>query len=217
MLLIPKQKVFLGLAWFSLATGLAAAPQATADRSRDKTQEYHALVNRYCVHCHNAGTNTPAASPVFLDSPSFDDVGSNAATWERVIRKLNIGAMPPPGNPRPDAGVLEDFSSWLAARLDANTASNPGRFPLHRLNRAEYADAIRDLLSLSLDPASMLPADSASSGFDNVSDALKTSPLLLERYLAVGLRVAALAVGDRTMGPETTIYPPRVPRGKPST
>ena len=135
---------------------------------------------------------------------------ANAAVWEKVIHKLDLGLMPPPGGPRPDAATAAGLVAYLEGQLDAAAAAapQPGRQPLHRLNRAEYGNAIRDLLGMTVDVESLLPADSSSYGFDNVSDVLKTSPLLLERYLAVALQVSAAAVGDTTVEPRTAHYEP---------
>ena len=204
--------------WATLTASMTARPappaQAVPPAATPASSDYRAMVDRYCAGCHNTRSRTPAGDPLDLTAASLDDPAASAATWERVVRRLNLGAMPPQGSPRPAAGQLEGFVSFLTARLDAHPSPRPGRFPLHRLNRAEYGNAIRDLLGVTLDVASMLPADSASNGFDNVSDALKTSPLLLERYLNVGMRVAAFAVGDTSLDPEMVTYQPRPDRSQ---
>jgi mono/diheme cytochrome c family protein len=204
--------------WVSLTASMTArpAPQvpAATPAAAASPAAYRAMIDRYCVGCHNARSKTPAGDPIDLAAANVDDPASTAATWERVIRRLNLGAMPPQGSPHPGAGELDRFVTWLSGRLDAHASPRPGRFPLHRLNRAEYGNAIRDLLDVKLDFASMLPSDSASHGFDNISDVLKTSPLLLERYLNVGMRVAALAVGDTTLDAEMTTYQPRPDRSQ---
>lgn len=167
-----------------------------------------AVVERYCTECHNDAEREAGLS---LENVDLLNPAANAAVWEKVVHKLDVGLMPPPGGPQPDAKASAALSSYLVARLDEAAAAQPrpGRQPVHRLNRAEYGNAIREVLGISIDVESLLPADSSSFGFDNVSDVLKTSPLLLERYLAVGLRVAATAVGDTTITPSTSHYEPR--------
>jgi len=183
----------------------AAATPPAASASADAAQ-YRALVNKYCVSCHNARTANPAEGPVNLEGAAFDDLLGHAATWERVIRKLSVRAMPPPGMPRPTETEYAGFTGWLAASLDHawEGKSTPGRFVVHRLNRAEYANAIRDLLAVDLDVSDLLPTDGAEFGFDNIATSLKTSPLLLEGYVTAAQRVAAMAVGDPKVKPGTT-------------
>ncbi len=117
--------------------------------------------------------------------------------------------MPPPGEPRPSNEAIASLVSYLETTLDA-TAANPAGAPIRRLTRAAYGNAVRDLLGFPVDVESLLPPDISSNGFDNVSDTLKTSPLLLERYLTVGLRVAGMAIGDTKLGPQATEYLPRL-------
>ena len=116
--------------------------------------------------------------------------------WETVVRKLRTGAMPPPGMPRPDDATLSAVLTSLTTALDRAATPNPGRPLLHRLNRAEYANVVRDLLAIDVDVRSLLPADDSAFGFDNNADLLVVSPSLLERYLSAADRVSALAVGD---------------------
>ena len=129
--------------------------------------------------------------------------------WEKVVRKLRGGMMPPQGMPRPDQATLDSFASSLETALarDAMARPNPGRASLHRLNRTEYANAIRDLLDLEIDVTALLPADDESYGFDNIADVLKVSPSLLEQYLAASHKVSSLAVGDGATPPISQVYP----------
>ncbi len=182
----------------------SAAPPASSATSADAAK-YRALVNKYCLSCHNAHTANPA-DPVNLEGAAFDDLLGHAGTWERVIRKLSVRAMPPPGMPRPTEAEYAGFTGWLATSLDRawEGKSKPGRFVVHRLNRAEYANAIRDLLAVDLDVSDLLPTDGAEFGFDNIATSLKTSPLLLEGYVTAAQRVAAMAVGDPQVKPGTT-------------
>jgi mono/diheme cytochrome c family protein len=179
----------------------ASAPSASADAAK-----YRALVNKYCVGCHNPRGVLTAEGPVNLEGPAFDDLLGHAGMWERVLRKLSVRAMPPPGMPRPTEAEYAGFTGWLAASLDRawEGKSTPGRFVVHRLNRAEYANAVRDLLAVDLDVSDLLPTDGAEFGFDNIATSLKTSPLLLEGYLTAAQRVAAMAVGDPKVKPGTT-------------
>ena len=154
-----------------------------------------ALVSQYCVTCHNDRQKTGGFNLQGVD-PSTPS--AHPDVWEKVVRKVSAGAMPPAGAPRPDPAALDGLVAHLTADLDRRAAArpSPGRPVLHRLNRAEYANAIRDLLALQVDASTLLPPDQLSHGFDNIADALTVSPALLERYLAAAERVSALAVGD---------------------
>jgi hypothetical protein len=164
--------------------------------SREESLAAHgATVARYCTDCHDDAERTAELS---LESLPLTAVAAHPAEWEKVVRKLKAGMMPPVDEPRPTAEARLEFASWLEGELDAAAAANPnpGRTePFHRLNRAEYRNAVRDLLALDVDVAELLPADEASYGFDNIAGVLKLSPTLLERYLAAADRVSRLAVG----------------------
>jgi mono/diheme cytochrome c family protein len=170
--------------------------------------KYRAWLTQYCVGCHNNRTASPANDPLNLESASLDEVLPDAATWERVLRKLSVRAMPPQGAPHPKEPEYAAFTSWLAGSLDRawEGRSTPGRYVVHRLNRTEYGNAIRDLLGLDINVAELLPSDGANFGFDNIADSLKMSPLLLERYLTAAQRISAQAVGDPNVRPGTTEY-----------
>ena len=173
-----------------------AALLAGCEPSRDELVEQHqATVGRYCTSCHDDIERTADLS---LKSLPLADVAAHPAEWEAVVRKLRAGMMPPIGEPRPTAEARLALVGWLESELDAAAAArpNPGRTePFHRLNRAEYRNAIRDLLDLDVAVAELLPADEASYGFDNIAGVLKLSPTLLERYLAAADKVSRLAVG----------------------
>ena len=131
-------------------------------------------------------------------------VGDAAEAWEKVARKLRTREMPPPGRPRPDDGTYRAAAAALESALDSASAArpNPGRVPVHRLNRTEYANAIRDLLALEIDSRSLLLADEPDhQGFDNVASVLSVSPALLESYLSAASTVSRLAIGDPTINP----------------
>jgi hypothetical protein len=169
-----------------------------------------ALVDKYCVNCHSARLNSGG---LVLDKDAVDvsHVADRADVWEKVVRKLRGRMMPPQGMPRPDEATIDTFATSLETAIDrvALTTPNPGRSPLHRLNRSEYAAAVRDVLSLDIDATSLLPADDEANGFDNIADVLRVSPSLLEQYLTAARRVSALAVGDPRTTPVGTVY--RVP------
>jgi mono/diheme cytochrome c family protein len=176
------------------------AASASADAAM-----YRSFLNKYCVSCHNTRGALPADGPVNLEV-GFDNLLGRSAMWERVLRKLSVRAMPPQGMPRPTEAEYAAFTGWLSASLDRawEGKSTPGRFVVHRLNRAEYANAVRDLLAVDIDVSDLLPTDGAEFGFDNIATSLKTSPLLLEGYLTAAQRVAAMAVGDPKVKPGTT-------------
>ena len=169
------------------------------------------VLDRYCVRCHNDRLTTAGVS---LEAVDLAQVGAHAESLEKAVRKLRAGAMPPRGNPRPEPAIYSALTSWLERELDRVAASrpNPGRTEtLHRLNRAEYANAIRDLLALEgLDFTTILPRDDASYGFDNIAGVLGMTPTHLDRYLTAARTVSRLAVGDVTLPPDgdTYIVPP---------
>ena len=164
-----------------------------------------ALLNQYCITCHNDKLKTGGLA---LDKLSLDHVAPNAETWEKVVRKIRAGMMPPAGARRPDRPTLDAFAASIETSLDHAAAANPnpGRAPLHRMNRGEYANAIRDLLAVDVDPATLLPADDSSNGFDNIADVLGVSPALLERYVSAAAKISRLAVGDPETSPLDVTY-----------
>jgi hypothetical protein len=164
------------------------------------------LLDRYCVTCHNQKLKTAG---IVLDAMDVANVSAGAEVWEKVVRKLHAGLMPPAGRPRPDKPAYDGFVSWLETELDRAAAArpNPGRTePLHRLNRSEYQNAIRDLLALDVDVSSLLPSDDASYGFDNIAGVLKMSPTLMERYLSAARKISRLAVGTPTLIPNVDTF-----------
>src|SRR5262245_35108984 len=186
--------VVLGsLLGFCLTFSSAASQQTSVPAS--PAAPYRALLDQYCVTCHNERAKTAG---LMLDKMDVDHAADNAETWEKVIRKLRGGMMPPTGRPRPASDDVYKLVSWLETSLDqaGATKPNPGRASIHRLNRTEYGNAIRDLLSLEIDVSDMLPADDESNGFDNIADVLKLSPSLLEQYLAAARKISSLAVGN---------------------
>jgi mono/diheme cytochrome c family protein len=188
-----------------------AAPVRTAVSVANPADapKYQAMLKQYCFACHSSKSPQPGNDPVNLEVASLDNLLPHAETWERVLRKLSVRAMPPQGTPHPPEADYVAFTSWLSASLDQawKGKSTPGRYVVHRLNRTEYGNAIRDLLALDIDTAELLPSDGADFGFDNIATSLRTSPLLLERYLTAAQRISTMAVGDTTVRPGTTEYP----------
>ncbi|HUI80898.1 MAG TPA: DUF1592 domain-containing protein [Bryobacteraceae bacterium] len=178
--------------------------QQAATNAGNSPAPQRALLDKYCVVCHSDKLKTGGLT---LQSLDLNDVPANAEIWEKAIRKLETESMPPAGMPRPDRAAVDSLVTYLESALDRASAAkpNPGRATLHRLNRTEYASAIRDVLGLDIDPA-ILPADDESYGFDNIADVLKTSPSLLERYLAASWKLSRLAVGDPNIIAETSTY-----------
>ncbi|HEY3826753.1 MAG TPA: DUF1592 domain-containing protein [Bryobacteraceae bacterium] len=164
-----------------------------------------AVLNQYCLTCHNQKLKTGGLE---LDKLDLNHAGANAETWEKVVRKVRAGMMPPAGARRPDRKTLDGFAASVEGQLDRAAAANPnpGRAPLHRMNRGEYANAIRDLLAVDVDAATLLPADDSSGGFDNIADVLGVSPALLERYVSAAAKISRLAVGDPETAPTDITY-----------
>jgi len=179
------------------------------ERAPTSAQQW-TLLERYCFDCHNRGE---FAGGLALDTRSPAHLHSDAEVWEKVLRKLRGGQMPPVGEPSPGPEQLVGFVSWLESSLDAAAAAdpNPGAPILHRLNRNEYANAVRDLLDLKVDPATLLPSDDSSGGFDNIANALSVSPALMQAYVTAAAKISRLAVGDPTVSAGLTTY--AAPRG----
>ncbi|MCH8266549.1 MAG: DUF1592 domain-containing protein [Acidobacteria bacterium] len=205
MLKIPRTiLVWIGIALAGVSC-LQAAAQQPASPAPPPASQYRVLLNRYCVTCHNEKLQTAG---LMLDTVDVAHVSEGAEVWEKVVRKLRTGEMPPPGMPRPDQPAYDSFAAYLMTELDraATARPNPGRPAIQRLNRAEYTNAIRDLLNLDIDGASLLPADDSSYGFDNIGDVLTVSPTLLERYMSAATKISRFAIGDTAIGPASETY-----------
>ena len=190
---------FVAVAGYNLYGQTPATPAAAAPR---------AMLDKYCVTCHNQRVKTAG---LMLDTLDLARVGERPDVWEKVVRKIRTGAMPPSKLPRPDKAVALGVASYLETELDREAFEhpNPGRPTLHRLNRAEYGNAIRDLLGLDLDVASLLPGDSAAYGFDNNADALILSPALAERYLGAAAKISQVTLGvERGIPSPDTFFVP---------
>jgi len=162
-------------------------------------------MQQYCVMCHSVKAKTAG---IVLEGIDWSNPGANSATLEKVLRKVRTGEMPPAKLPHPTPAAATAFTSWLEAELDKSAAAhpNPGRPAIHRLNRAEYGNAVRDLLGVEINANSLLPVDDSGYGFDNVADVLSVSPALLERYMSVARLVSRRAVGELNLKPGEDEY-----------
>jgi mono/diheme cytochrome c family protein len=192
---------------------------AVVENTSDARAETQAAIAKYCTTCHNERLKTAG---LVLDPMGVAQPGDQSETWEKVLRQLRAGTMPPPGVPRPPQAFYARSADYLARELETSAATRPniGSLPMaHRLTRTEYANVIRDLLALpdlprEFDYTTLLPPDNASSGFDNLADTLFVSPATMERYLEAALKIGRVAVGDPDMGPlvNTHITPVRQPQ-----
>ena len=188
-----------------------ASAHLEAGQQPAEAADARAILDQYCVTCHSDRLETGGLS---LETVDLTDASASAERLEKVIRKLRLGAMPPLGMPRPDEATYTGLAAWLETELDRAAAAHPnaGRTEtLHRLNRAEYENVIRDLLHIEgLDFSVMLPTDDASYGFDNIAGILGMSPTHLERYMSAARNISRMAVGDVTMpaSGETQMIPP---------
>jgi hypothetical protein len=185
------------------ADGAAASRRTAAAAAPDA-----AFLTQYCVGCHNERAKI---GNLVLAGADPSQVDGHVELWEKVVRKLRTGMMPPEGAPKPPAAARDAFAGALEAQLDrvALRHPDPGTPALHRLNRAEYANAIRDLLALDVDVTAMLPPDDSAAGFDNNADVLGVSPALIEGYASAAAKVSRMAIGDPSIGLDRVTY--RVP------
>jgi len=189
----------------------ASAPAAATAPAAPTVATEKAFFAQYCVVCHNQkakAAGQPPALAITFDNLDLAHVEQNAESWERAVRQLRAGMMPPAGMPRPKPAVFEANIQWLENELDKHVTTNYPPPGLHRLNRTEYKNTIRDLLALDIDPGKYLPSDDSTRGFDNIAGALSLSPALLEGYTSAAGKISRLAVGDVT-APSQTPY--RVP------
>ena len=190
-------------AWTFGATSAQQRPQEPV--AGEAGQSAQAVVNTYCITCHSDKARTGGLT---LEHADLVNISKGAQTWEKAIRKVRAGMMPPPGMPRPDKATLDGFSSFLETSIDQAAATNPrpGRATVHRLNRTEYANAVRDLLAHDVDATALLPPDDESSGFDNIADVLNVPPSLMERYLSASWNISRAATGNPGISPSTAVY-----------
>ena len=216
---LPPTAAAAGLAWLTvtlaltmtmtltlaMASSVAAQPSAEEPAAGEPAQDLGAVVGQYCVACHNSRT---LAGNLAFDEIDTVDLSANADIWEQVIIKLRAREMPPPRRPRPDEAGYDALIAHLETTLDRAAAAAPraGRPALHRLNRTEYQNVVRDLLGVEIDARVLLPAENQAYGFDNIADLLTFSPGLLERYLSAARLVSRMAVGDPTIQPDVYHY-----------
>jgi hypothetical protein len=193
------------LSALTAAQSLPVAQVPVAQDSGSARRMSRDVLDRYCVTCHNQRLKT---ADLMLDALDLEKIPDAPDTWEKVVRKLRTGTMPPQPSRRPDHATYQELIRFLEGELDRAAAAspNPGRPSLHRLNRAEYANAIHDVLALDVDAASLLPPDDSAYGFDNISDVLGVSPSLQERYLTAARKISALAVGDPDVAPGSDTF-----------
>ena len=186
------------------------APATATTAASDLTPADHKkMLMQYCTGCHNDRLKTAGMSVVPLNA---DNLQADQATWEKILRRVSLGEMPLRGAPRPPKERLDQFTHWLESTLDAQAAAkpNPGRATIRRMNRTEYANAVRDLLALDVDFTKDMPADDTGYGFDNIADVLTVSPTLMDRYITVAGKVARMATGQASRRVITTDY--KVPK-----
>jgi mono/diheme cytochrome c family protein len=188
-------------------SGAPGGPERCAPHSAPhvSTADDAALLKQYCITCHNERAKTGG---LVLDT-ELSKIAADRERWEKVVRKVKTGMMPPANSPRPARERLDAFAAAMEARLDtaADAKATLDKPALHRLNRTEYANAIRDLLDVEVDVSALLPADGSSEGFDNIAEALSVSPSLIQGYVSAAMKISRLAVGDRTMAPSQVVYP----------
>jgi hypothetical protein len=193
---------------------MAALLAACQPSPEELAARHTETISRFCLDCHN---EIDRESDLVLENRDLTNLAADAEIWEKVIRKLRGELMPPPGGPRPDRKTVEEFVGFLETSLDAAAELEPtlARAPIHRLNRTEYGNAIRDLLALEIDVTELLPADDEGYGFDNIADILRVSPSLLEQYLDASARIASLAVGDPAAPLVSSVFrvPPDLAQG----
>jgi len=186
-------------------SGYVQAQQTSSSSGQYTVDQYRETLDRYCVTCHNETLNTAF---LMLDKANVNNIGEAPHIWEKLITKLSLRSMPPVGMPRPDEAFYKSFIPYLETNLDKHAESNPNpgtTVSAHRLNRTEYANAVRDLLAVDIDEKSMLLADN-SGGFDNLGNLLSVSQVLLENYMAVASQVSSLAVGNPNAKVDSHIY-----------
>ena len=202
--MFPRLSLIAGLALVSSPAIVLAQQSSEISTTRllDNT------LNQYCVVCHNDALLTADMS---LEGVTAAELAEHSDVLEKVLRRLTTGEMPPTGMPKPPDSVRFELVSWLETQLDEQAVSNPnpGSPAIHRLNRAEFSNAIRDLLGIDLDHAEDLPADDSGYGFDNIGDVLTVSPLHIEKYVSAARRASRLAVGTLTPRPVVERYTPQ--------
>jgi len=190
----------------AVAVAMLHSPGKADAQTAPAPADHQQLLTRYCQGCHNDRAKTGGMS---VQPLKLDNLAANDETWEKILRKISLGEMPPSGAAKPPKESLTEFSHWLSTSLDKNAAAHPdpGRATLRRLNRVEYANSVRDLLDLKIDVSTDLPVDDTGFGFDNIADVLSVSPTLMDRYIRVAGKVARTATGLASRRAVTTEFP----------
>ena len=211
--LITTGVLLAGGFFLSAATSPVQKTSAVASSAHSAVFDQQTFWQTTKVYCDTCHFGPKARAKLNLESLDLANLGNNGEVWEKVLRKLRNREMPPAGNPRPQEATYQALVSAIEKERDrvAETRPNPGRPTLHRLNRTEYANAVRDLLALDIDVSELLPADDIGYGFDNIGDVLQVSPVLLERYLSAARKISRTAVGDMTLPPSYQTY--NIPHG----
>ena len=186
----------IALAWMGAGyLQTRAAGETSRSAQMPDAGQYRVVLDRYCVGCHNQNVRT---AELLLDRADLEQISEEPEVWEKVVRKLRTGAMPPMGMPRPDQATSDSLATYLEGELDRAAAARPnsGRPVLHRLNRVEYTNAVRDLLEVHIEGESLFPAEDSGKGFDNLAALLSVSPVLMERYMSAAAKISRRAVGD---------------------
>jgi len=191
-----------------VGNGQNAGTQVPAATGSASVSAQQAVITQYCVTCHSErakAAGMDSARKLTLDNLDLGHVSQSPETWERVVRKLRAGMMPPSGARRPEPATLRGFITYLENELDRTAAEHMPPPGLHRLNRTEYGNVIRDLLDLEIDPAKYLPSDDSTHGFDNIAGALGLSSTLVEAYVSAAQKISRLAIGEPTT-PSLVVY-----------
>ena len=177
-----------GIAALTIGAAASWAEDAPKFKAEAQADQHWDMLNTYCADCHNF---QDWAGGVAFDTMTPASVAKDPKVFEAVIKKLEGGMMPPPEKKRPDAKTMDSFVSWLSDYLDevGDLHRHPGTVPLHRMNRKEYANAVRDLLALDVKPEALLPRDDSADGFDNIADVLQTSPAFADQYISAARAV----------------------------
>ena len=196
------------LGWIAVAlvgAGYLVSAKPQSSSSSETASQHREVLETYCLTCHNETLRT---ADLLLDQVDIGQVGESPEVWRKVVQKLQARAMPPPGMPRPDQATYDSLATYLETELGGPSAaeSHPGRPLIHRLNRAEYTNSIRDLLAFDFDGESYLPADDSGENFDNLAEVLSVSPLLMERYVSAAAKISRLAIGDGLIPPTIETY-----------
>src|SRR5438132_963843 len=209
---MTKKTLVIGsLAMLSLVIaicGQTAGQSAQSAAASDTAAAQRAIVAQYCSTCHSdkaKAAGMDSARKIDFDALDIAHVSRDAETWERIVRKLRAGMMPPSGMRRPDPATYKGLITWLENELDRNAVTYTPPPGLHRLNRTEYANVLKDLLDLDIDPAKYLPSDDSTHGFDNIAGALGVSSTLVEAYVSAAQKISRLAIGEAAT-PSLTVY-----------